>query len=256
MHRFATASKISFAIAGMFAAAAVIAFIAASALSRADTAQPPAETAAEAPGERGTPADAGPASERGRPRSEPAAKRPPRERVRWRKSTAIGLPHAGQLVDGVQLPPEGRAFFTWDPIEKRQPNRRWRRWGTHVLVRTVLDVARDFARENRGAPRIAIGDLSRPRGGDFGPQFGSIGHASHQNGLDVDIYYPLRSGRERAPLKVSEIDMPLAQDLVDRFVDAGAVKVFVGPSTPLTGPPEIVQKLVHHDNHLHVRLAP
>ncbi|HSI80781.1 MAG TPA: penicillin-insensitive murein endopeptidase [Solirubrobacterales bacterium] len=258
MHRLGTASKIALAVAGMLAGAAAIAFIATGALSRADTKPPQADPLAAGPDQEamtgaGTTSVSG---DRTRRSGEPGAKRRPRERIEWSKSSAIGLPHAGRLVDGVQLPAEGRTFFTWDPIHKRKPNRRWRRWGTHVLVRTVLGVAGDFARENPGAPRIAVGDLSRPRGGDFGPQFGSIGHASHQNGLDVDIYYPLRSGRERAPLRVSEVDMRLAQDLVDRFVAAGAVKVFVGPSTPLAGPPGIVQKLVHHDNHLHVRLAP
>ena len=36
---------------------------------------------------------------------------------------------------------------------------------------------------------------------------------------------------------------------------AGATKVFVGPHTPLRGPRRIVRKLVHHDDHMHVRLA-
>lgn len=262
MHRLATGSKIILAVAAMLAAAAAIAFIAAGALSRAEApAADPDPGAAESAGATAGETADGPEADRERAEAKQrqaaaAKKRRGHKRIEWRKSTAVGLPHAGRLVDGVRLPPEGRSYFTWDPIHKRQPNRGWRRWGTHVLIRTVLDVARDFFRENRRAPRIAVGDLSRPRGGDFGPQFGSIGHASHQNGLDVDVYYPLKSGRERAPLNVSEIDMPLAQDLVDRFVAAGAEKVFVGPNTPLSGPPEIVQKLVHHDNHLHVRLAP
>jgi murein endopeptidase len=103
---------------------------------------------------------------------------------------------------------------------------------------------------------MSVGDLSRPRGGNFGPQFGYLGHASHQNGLDVDIYYPRADGRERAPRDASEIDRRLSQDLVDRFVEAGAVKVFVGPNTRLKGPPNVVMPLIHHDNHLHVRIAP
>lgn len=177
--------------------------------------------------------------------------------IRWRDSVAVGLPEAGSLVDGVRLPREGAHFFTWDPIRKQQPNRTWRRWGTDALVRTVLRVVHGYARDHPGAPRVGIGDLSLPEGGDFGPNVGGgIGHATHQNGLDVDVYYPLRSGEERSPLTVSEVDMQLAQDLVNRFARAGAVRIFVGPGTPLTGPPEIVQALVNHDNHLHVRIAP
>lgn len=265
MRRAATHPKVALALAGLLAVVAAMAIVVTDALPRAD--EPPAR-ADPAPGAAAGVDEAADEAGRGssaaveRPRQDPRRPTQPREmrpagqRIRWRRSVAVGLPHAGHLVRGVQLPAEGRTFFTWDPIKKRKPNRDWRRWGTDALVRKVLRVARDFARENPGTPRIAIGDLSRPEGGDFGPQWGSIGHASHQNGLDVDIYYPLRNGAERAPRSVSEIDMRLAQDLVDRFVRAGAVKVFVGPSTPLTGPSEIVQPVVNHDNHLHARIAP
>jgi hypothetical protein len=176
-------------------------------------------------------------------------------RIHWRRSVAVGLPEAGSLVRGVRLPAEGGRYFTWDPIGRRQPNRDWRRWGTDDLVRTTLSVIRAYSRAHPGAPRIGIGDLSRPHGGNFGPRFGGIGHATHQNGLDVDVYYPLRSEAERAPLAVDEVDLRLAQDLVDRFVAAGAVRVYVGPNTGLTGPPGVVQAIPNHDNHLHVRIA-
>jgi murein endopeptidase len=174
------------------------------------------------------------------------------ERIRWRHSVAIGGPSAGRLVRGVRLPAAGAFFFTWDPVLRRSPNRAWRRWGTAHLVRVLLRLAREYHRAHPGAPRMAIGDLSRPHGGDFGPQFGYIGHASHQNGLDADVYYPRSDGRERAPRDATEIDRRLSQELVDRFVAAGAVLVLVGPGTGLTGPR--VEILANHDNHLHVRL--
>jgi murein endopeptidase len=101
-----------------------------------------------------------------------------------------------------------------------------------------------------------IGDLSRPRGGDFGVRFGPPGHRSHQNGLDADVYYPRRDRRLIAPGSAVDVDERLAQDLVDRFVRAGARLVFVGPATDLTGPRGVVQRLTNHDDHLHVRIAP
>jgi murein endopeptidase len=176
--------------------------------------------------------------------------------VHWHESTAVGTQTAGRLEQGVRLPAEGRTFFTWDPVLRRSPNRAWRRWGTDRLVRVVLRVARDFHAAHPGAPRTAVGDLSRAHGGDFGPRFGYIGHASHQNGLDVDVYYPRADGREVAPRDASQIDRALSQELVNRFLAAGAEVIFVGPNTGLTGPPGRVQALVHHDNHLHVRLPP
>ncbi len=178
----------------------------------------------------------------------------PAPRIEWKRSVAIGSPSAGRLVRGVRLPASGEHFFTWDPVERRRPNRGWRRVGTDRLVRLVLRVAREYRRANPAAPRMAIGDLSRPRGGDFGPRFGYIGHASHQNGLDVDVYYPRADEREKAPRDASQIDPELSQDLVDRFVAAGALTVFVGPNTGLTGPPGVVVALANHDNHLHVRI--
>ena len=178
-----------------------------------------------------------------------------RHRIRWRDSVAVGLPEAGSLERGVRLPPGGAHFFTWDPIRHRSPNRGWRRWGTDDLVRTTLRVVRQYAAAHPRAPRVGIGDLSRPHGGDFGPQFGGIGHATHQNGLDVDVYYPRLDRAERSPLNASEIDPELSQDLLDRFVAAGAVTVYVGPNTGLTGPPGLVVPLVNHDNHLHMRIS-
>jgi len=180
---------------------------------------------------------------------------PPAPRIAWRRSEAVGAPAAGRLVRGVRLPAEGRAFFTWDPVKRRAPNRAWRRWGTDRLLRIVLKVAREHRAAHPHAPRLAVGDLSRRHGGDFGPRFGYIGHASHQNGLDVDVYYPRADGRERAPRDASQIDRRLSQELVDRFLAAGAVTIFVGPNTQLTGPPGRVVPLTKHDNHLHVRIG-
>ena len=187
-------------------------------------------------------------------RTASAAVHAPAPVIRWRRSLALGVPSAGRLVNGVQVPAEGRDFFTWDPVLRRSPNRPWRRWGTDGLVRITLRVVHNYAAAHPAAPRVAIGDLSRPRGGDFGPRFGGLGHASHENGLDVDIYYPRRDKRERSPRTAAQVDRRLAQDLVDRFVAAGAERVFVGPNVGLTGPPAIVQMLVRHDNHLHVRI--
>jgi murein endopeptidase len=174
--------------------------------------------------------------------------------VRWRTSSAVGLPYAGRLVRGVELPESGRDYFTWDAVLKSSPSRTWRRWGTDALIRTVLEVLAEYRAAHPDAPRVGIGDLSRPHGGVFDQRYGGLGHASHQNGLDADVYYPRRDGAERRPFKLSQVDLVLAQDLVDRFVAAGAQYVFVGPRLALTGPRRIVSKLAHHDDHLHVRL--
>src|SRR5829696_5196828 len=203
-------------------------------------APPPAPTATVAPPAPSAPPTAAPTA--------PPAPRP------GGPSRALGSPAAGRLVNGRPLPPAGPGFQTYDPILRRFPNRRWRRFGTERLLATVEHVLGAYAREHPGAPPVLVGDLSRPRGGDFGPRFGGIGHASHQNGLDADVYYPRSDAALRPPRRPAQVDRRAAQALVDAFVAAGAQFVFVGPSLDLRGPRGVVQPLVHHDNHLHLRI--
>ena len=49
------------------------------------------------------------------------------------------------------------------------------------MVHTIEHIARDAHRA--GWPGLLIGDMSQPRGGPM-----KTGHASHQIGLDVDIW--------------------------------------------------------------------
>ncbi len=182
----------------------------------------------------------------------------------WKRSTAAGKPYGGRLIAGVKLPIEGVNFRTWDPIRWRPGNRLDRRYGTDRLIRTILRVARQYRAAHPAAARIVVGDLSRPRGGSFGGRYGSLrefgtrapsgGHDSHQNGLDADIYYPRKDRAERAPSSLADIDLRLAQDLVNRFAAANAQFVFVGPRTGLRGRAGVVQQLDYHHDHLHVRL--
>jgi murein endopeptidase len=182
--------------------------------------------------------------------AEPRFVSTPDRTIRCHRSLALGTPASGRLVRGVQLPAGGPTFFTWDPLLHRRSDRGRRRWGTDSLVRMVLRVVANYVAEHPEAPRVGIGDLSRPQGGWFGPR-----HVSHQNGLDVDVYYPRLDRRERAPLGAAQIDRRLSQALVDLFVRAGAERIFVGPNTGLSGPPAVVQVLPGHDNHLHVRIS-
>jgi murein endopeptidase len=176
--------------------------------------------------------------------------------IAWRYSRAVGLPHAGRLVNGVRLPAEGRDFWTFDWGLRASPNRPWRRWGTDRLVQTLLDVLARYRAAHPWAPRVGIADLSRSHGGPFGRNFGGLGHTSHQNGLDADLLYPRRDGLERRARGPRMVDERLSQALVDLFVDAGAVAVYTGPRLRLHGPRRIVVQLWHHDDHMHVRIRP
>jgi hypothetical protein len=180
---------------------------------------------------------------------------PPAMSVPQVGSIAAGATNGGRLVNGLQLPQTGPDWVTYDPIEHRIPNRAERRWATDRLLAFLLYVLRDYRLANPGAPPVVIGDLSRPLGGPFGSDFGGLGHVSHQNGLDVDVYYPRLDRTLQPPGAVQQVDRTLAQDLVSRFVGAGAQHAFVGRGVGLGGPAGVVQAIAHHDDHVHVRIA-
>jgi murein endopeptidase len=172
------------------------------------------------------------------------------------RSRALGLPHDGRLACGVQLPGETDALVTWDFVLGQSPNRGWRRWGTSKLVRSIEQISVDYGVRFPIGPRLVVGDLSLRQGGPFGVEYGGVGHASHQNGLDVDIYYPRSDGLEVPPERPSLIDRRRAQWLVNR-VSRGAHFVFIGPRTRLRATHRWVQYLPsYHDNHMHLRIWP
>jgi murein endopeptidase len=171
-------------------------------------------------------------------------------------SRALGLPWHGRLVNGVELPEVSADWLTWDPILKHVPNRPERRWGTAKLIATLKRVLAGFHAAHPELPQVLIGDLSRPHGGIFDKRYGGLGHASHQNGLDADVYYPRADHRLLAAYKPALVDRALAQELVDRFVAGGAQFVFVGTRVGLRGPRKKVQLIAHHNDHMHVRIFP
>jgi murein endopeptidase len=168
-------------------------------------------------------------------------------------SRAVGKPTRGSLVNGVLLPAVGEHYTTWDPGLRVSPGRDWRRWGTDDTVARVRCVINSVAAAHPDWPKLVIGDLSLPQGGPFGPEYGGLGHASHQNGLDVDVYYPRRDRAEVAPANRSEADFARSRELVDRFVAAGAEVIYVGRLTPLRSPNPVVEPARKHDDHFHVR---
>jgi Penicillin-insensitive murein endopeptidase len=168
-------------------------------------------------------------------------------KIHWRRATSHGLQYSGWLTDGTQLPLEGPDWVTWNPVEDVVPNRPHRLYGHERTIRTVVSVIVAYRAANPDAPRVVVGDISFRNGGPM------EAHVSHQNGLDVDIYYPRVDRRLRAPRARRQIDRELAQDLLDRFVAEGAHKIFVGFSTGLGGPREVVVPYPNHEDHMHVR---
>jgi penicillin-insensitive murein DD-endopeptidase len=88
---------------------------------------------------------------------------------------AIGWYAKGCLAGGVQLPDTGPEWQTMRLSRNRA-------WGHPKLVRLVKRLAAE-AKQYDGWPGLLVGDLAQPRGGPM-----ITGHASHQVGLDADIW--------------------------------------------------------------------
>jgi hypothetical protein len=174
----------------------------------------------------------------------PVVKEP---QVEWRHATSVGLQYAGRLQNGTQLPLEGPDWVTWNPATDSSPNQPWRLYGHERTIRAVLAVLSAYRAAHPEAPRVVVGDISFRDGGRMDQ------HVSHQNGLDVDVYYPRLDRHLSAPRTTSQIDRRLAQDLLDRFLAQNAKMVFVGYSTDLRGPSGVVIPYPNHENHMHVR---
>jgi murein endopeptidase len=184
-------------------------------------------------------------------RRESAAKARAAPTIAWHHGVSTGLPWSGSLANGTQLPLEGPDWVTWDPVTDSVPNAPKRLYGTEHTIRTIVSVAAAYRAAHPDAPRIVVGDISREGGGPMTDE-----HVSHQNGLDADIYFPRLDHRLEAPVAHDQIDRRLSQDLVDRFVAAGAQMIFVGYGSGLRGPSGVVIPYAGHDYHLHVRFPP
>jgi penicillin-insensitive murein endopeptidase len=170
---------------------------------------------------------------------------------------AIGGYSAGCIQGAVALPLVGDGFRVVHPERQRV-------FGHPTLIALLRQLGEELLRL-RLAP-LAVGDLSQARGGPA-----PSGHASHQTGLDVDVWFVAPAGNQT----VSMVDEARAQPS-PRFTaamarlleltasDARVDRVFVNPvlkramCARAVAAHEWLRKLRPwwgHDDHFHVRLA-
>ena len=99
------------------------------------------------------------------------------------ESEPVGFYSKGCLAGGEELPVNGP---NWQVMRLS----RNRNWGHPALIAFLTRFA-PTAAEASGWPGLLIGDMSQPRGGPM-----LTGHASHQIGLDVDIWLTPMPARE------------------------------------------------------------
>jgi len=108
------------------------------------------------------------------------------------KAMAIGYYPRGCLQGGVELPVDGP---NWQVMRLS----RNRNWGHPELVK-FLERFAPLAAKATGWHGILVGDMAQPRGGPL-----PFGHASHQIGLDVDIWFMPMPNHELSKKEREEI---------------------------------------------------
>jgi len=187
---------------------------------------------------------------------------------------SIGFYDSGCLSGAVTLPLEGTGFQVMRPSRNRY-------YGQPSMILFIENLGKSLTALNSG---ILIGDISQPRGGPM-----PTGHASHQIGLDVDVWFWTHPEQNTRSLTTEEREnLPFVSMLGDNgLVDTtkftseqisklkfaatspGVERIFVNPAiktylcaTLAEGRPESESAWLHvlrpwagHDEHFHVRLA-
>ena len=91
------------------------------------------------------------------------------------QSESLGFYAKGCLAGGLALPADGP---TWQVLH---PSRN-RRWGNPRMLSLIERLSKE-AHDEDGWNGLLVGDISQPRGGPM-----LSGHASHQIGLDADVW--------------------------------------------------------------------
>jgi penicillin-insensitive murein endopeptidase len=182
-------------------------------------------------------------------------------------SRTIGFYAKGCLAGGVALPINGK---TWQVMRLS----RNRNWGHPDMIKFLEDLSEKGAKV--GWPGLLVGDMSQPRGGPM-----ITGHASHQVGLDADIWLSPMPNREltRAEREQTSATMVVAEDRKDvdpkvwtpahfNIIKAAATdprvqRIFVNPAIKKALCREAgddrawlhkVRQYWGHDYHFHVRI--
>lgn len=106
------------------------------------------------------------------------------------KPAAHGFYSKGCFSGGVAIAADGP---NWQAMRLS----RNRRWGHPDMIALIERLSREAAKD--GWPGLLVGDISQPRGGPM-----LSGHASHQLGLDADIWFVPMPTQGRLPAALRE----------------------------------------------------
>ena len=146
---------------------------------------------------------------------------------------SIGSYARGCLAGGVALPSDGPAWQAMRPSRNRN-------WG-HPRVISLVERLATESQKLDGWPGLLVGDISQPRGGPM-----LTGHASHQVGLDADVWLTPMPDHKLSRKEREEINATSMLDATDIAVDK---KIFTDAQVKLikraASFPEVERVLVH-----------
>lgn len=174
----------------------------------------------------------------------------------------------GCVAGAIQLPLDGPHWQVANPARNRA-------WGHPGLIAVVQSIATKVAQDGHNG--IIIGDLAQPRGGPM-----PTGHASHQVGLDADIWLHTMPAGKHTPRELDAYNAPPLVDfatlrVTSGFGDAqysmlkhaaqspGVERIFISPpikramcERTTSGDRSWLRKIrpwTGHAAHMHVRIA-
>lgn len=103
------------------------------------------------------------------------------------QSVCFGTVARGALEGGCELPADGANFTSYSAL-----GRVLGRTFVHCLVRDIVVVAYRDLEASHGELRFVYGETGWKAGGEFKP------HRTHQNGLSVDFFVPVRNERDKS----------------------------------------------------------
>ncbi|MFA6034245.1 MAG: penicillin-insensitive murein endopeptidase [Myxococcota bacterium] len=177
-------------------------------------------------------------------------------------SISMGVANSGRLLNGGQFP-EGNHWVLMSPAGA---------WGTKETIEYTINAISAVNALFSETPEIAIGDLSKPKGGYF------RGHKSHQYGRDVDLgffYSDEKFHRHFETGSASNLDLPrnwalvraliVSTDVQMILIDKRVIKVLYEYAESIgedkewldaafkAGRASIVKHARRHRGHYHVR---
>ena len=125
-------------------------------------------------------------------------------------------------------------------------------WGTVELVNLIEAVGRKWRAIDQNYPDMVVKDMSKAAGGPFttNEYTNCLGHAQHQNGLEVDIRN-VRQDRSTDPVQYTDTQnysRARTQQLVNLFFQLGNIVLIYSADQQLTG----ITYDSKHTDHLHV----